>query len=336
MVRQPFGKELSGATVAAKDEDYYIWDCSVIAWQGKYHLFVSRWPRSRGFGWNWLFRSEVARYESSSPTGPFQAAETVLPARGESFFDGRNTHNPRIVSHQGKFYLYYMGTTYPGKTPAHADRIGEDFAARVYRNKRIGLAVADSPLGPWIRMDRPILSPRPGKWDGSMTTNPAVAILPDGTTYLMYKARADEHAPLQLGMAVAGNPEGPFERLCEGPILRDLPSRHIEDPFLWFDQSRHRFCLLAKDACSELLAEAGAGFYAESEDGIRFELATPPKAYSRKIRFADGTVLNPVNLERPSLLFENGVPAYLYFAMGTGKAPYQFDDATSVVCVPLR
>lgn len=105
--------------------------------------------------------------------------------------------------------------------------------------------------------------------------------------------------------------------------------------FLWYDAERKRFCLLAKDACENFLKGQGAGFYAESSDGIHYEIATPPKAYSKRVVFQNGQVSTPVNLERPSLLFQNGIPTHLYFAMGTGPLPYLFDDLTCVVCVPL-
>jgi hypothetical protein len=41
-------------------------------------------------------------------------------------------------------------------------------------NKRVGVAIADHPAGPWQRLDHPLLLPRPGHFDDFFTSNPAV------------------------------------------------------------------------------------------------------------------------------------------------------------------
>lgn len=38
-----FPYRAENAVIAFELEDYYIWDCSVIEAEGKYHLFCSRW-----------------------------------------------------------------------------------------------------------------------------------------------------------------------------------------------------------------------------------------------------------------------------------------------------
>jgi penicillin-binding protein 2 len=69
--------------------------------------------------------------------------------------------------------------------------------------------VADDINAPFIRQDAPLLEPRdPSHWDCPVTTNPAVAILPGGKTYMIYKSRSGVGMPLKLGMAVAALEEG--------------------------------------------------------------------------------------------------------------------------------
>ena len=336
-----FGYVPGKAFVANRQPGWYIWDSAPVAAEGNYYLFCSRWPERAGFGYNWLFRSEICQFVSDSPRGPFRFLRVVLPARGETFFDGRNTHNTCVRYYGGKYYLYYMGTTYAGTPDENLSNRAR--VLDVWNHKRIGLAVADSIEGEFRRLDEPLLEAREAPfWDRTAITNPAVAIRPDGKTYLIYKSRRDEHAPMQLGVAVAPRPEGPFVRLSDEPLipLAD-PRMMMEDPFLWYDEKKERFCLLAKDdprdGVEGVCGEWGAGFYAESPDCVHYTLQNPPLVYSRRLCFEDGEKVELANLERPSVLFDDtGRPAWLYFAAGMGKAPYAFEGGTFVVGVPLE
>ena len=47
---------------------------------------------------------------------------------------------------------------------------------------------------------------------------------------------------------MADRPDGEFRRLSDKPILQfGNEDYHIEDPFIWYDESRKKFCLIAKD-----------------------------------------------------------------------------------------
>lgn len=126
----------------------------------------------------------------------------------------------------------------------------------------------------------------------------------------------------QVIRSVLDTPEGPITRLTEGPILQFADENlHVEDPFLWYDAPRKKFCLIAKDDCkngsSGITGEWGGGFYAESDDCIHFELAEDPKVYSRTVNWKDGHISKQGNLERPCLLFdENGIPTHVFCASG--------------------
>lgn len=324
-------------------DDYYLWDCSVIKAQGQYHMFSSRWKKELGFGVNWVFNSEIIHSVSDTPEGPYVFKNVVLPARGKEYFDGMNTHNTCIKEYKGKYYLYYMGTTYNDERPKVGEIITNERYLEVWNNKRIGLAVSDDINGEFKRMDTPILNPRSNNfWDCTVTTNPSVAIMLDGKTYMIYKSRKSEKHPMQLGVAVADKPNGEFKRLSDEPAIKiGNPPMQIEDPFLWYDNNKNRFCLLAKD-CPEIgemgiTDEWGAGIYAESNDCKIFNLSDSPKAYSRNILWNNGKKETVCNLERPSLLFdENGNPTHLFCASGSGKKPWDFQNRTYIVCIKLE
>lgn len=320
-------------------KDYWIWCGSVVKGEdGRYHMFASRWPKALGFGANWLFRCEIVRAASDTPEGPYTFEEVVLGPRGRAYFDGMNTHNPYIRHWNGKYYLYYMGTTYGGPVPNHADEISQARALETWNRKRIGLAVADSVYGPWKRMDEPLLLPRDcAHWDCTATTNPAVAILPDGTTYMLYKSRSYAYGPLKIGAARAPRPDGPFERLSGEPIFQfENPDFHVEDPYLWYSDGKFR--LLIKDDfkndCGGVTGHWGAGFYAESLDCVHWEIGPDPMVYSRQVLWDDGSVTTQCNLERPFLLIEDGRPTHLFLATGNGNQPYSFTHSWNMV-IPL-
>ncbi len=338
-----FGYQVKNAVKALEMEDYYVWDCSVLKVDGKYHLFSSRWKKELGFGWNWLFHSEIIHSVSDTPEGPYQFQNVVLPRRGRQYFDGMNTHNTCIKQYNGKFYLYYMGCTYGGDIPKHMDEIPDVYSLETWNRKRIGLAIADDINGPFVRRDTPLLEPRDcSHWDCTITTNPSVAILPDGKTYMIYKSRQGVGKPLKLGIAVADKPDGEFHRLSDDPILTfENGDFHIEDPFFWYDEKRKKFCLIAKDDCKNgsdgITGEWGSGFYAESDDCLHFEIAPNPKVYSRRVKWRDGRETVQGNLERPSLLFdEHGKPTHLFCASGNGQHPYDFQGNTFVVSMELE
>ena len=338
-----FGYKAGTCRIALKQDGYYVWDSAVIKAEGKYHMFASHWKEELGFGWNWLFNSEIIHAVADTADGEFKFQNVVLPRRGREFFDGMNTHNTCIKYWNGKYYLYYMGTTYGGDIPDKDHPADNLYGLETWNKKRIGVAVATDINGEFVRKNEPLLEPRDcTHWDCTITTNPSVVILPSGKTYMIYKSRKAVGKPLRLGIAVADKPDGKFERLSDNPILEfSDENKHIEDPFLWYDDKRKKFCIIAKDDSKNgdagITGEWGAGFYAESDDCLNFEIAKNPKVYSRKVTFADGTETELCNLERPSIVFdENGTPERLFCASGNGSSPYAFKGTTFVVSIDLK
>lgn len=338
-----FGYKTGKAVKALEFKNHYLWDSSVIEVDGKYHMFTSRWDFDKGFGWNWVFNSEIVHSVSDKPEGPYHFKRVVFPRRGREYFDGMNTHNPFIKEYNGKFYLYYMGCTYGGKIPNNMHEISEHYALEAWNRKRIGVAVADDINGEFVRCDTPLLEPRDCRyWDCTITTNPSVTILPDGKTYMIYKSRRSINDPLQFGIAVADRPDGEFKRLSDEPILQFPGTKYdMEDPFIWYDKKKEKFCIVAKDNCVDpatgITGQYGGGFYAESDDCIHFELPENPTVYTREVHWKDGRVTLQGNLERPNILFDKeGNPTHIFCASGYSTEPYYFNDSnTYVICMPL-
>ena len=318
---------------------YWIWDGSVIRDdEGRYHLFASRWPKDVTFHPGWMTSSEVVRAESDRPDGPYVFQQVVLPARGAEWWDGRSTHNPSIARHEGMYVLFYMGSTHPLDDPPRAvPFLLTDPRAVVARsNKRIGVATARRPEGPWARYDRPILDTKPGTFYSYLTSNPAPVLHDDGSVLLMFKSRRYEgtaYSRMMLGVARAPHYLGPYEVIGGEPVFSVERFGEVEDPFVW--RTRGGYDMIAKDMSGQLTGERHAGIHARSRDGVQWRLAGRQKAWTRTLRFDDGTTRTLGQLERPFVLFEDGRPTFLFLAAGDGPGGFANMTETFNVAIPL-
>ncbi len=325
----PFISRLRPAVVGSGFElpDHWVWCGAPIRGEdGKYHLFASRIPKSVLFHPHWLFMSEIVRAEADTPAGPYRFAEVALPPRGGDFFDARSTHNPHIRKVGDTYLLLYMGTNYDGPTPSRENpevwRSPRYLAT--WARKRIGLATSKSVKGPWQRLDRPLLEPRPGEWDSIATTNPSLCPLPDGSFLLAYKSRRENLGNLQVGVARAPHFTGPWTRQPTPWLFKGKPA-HVEDPFLWAEGGRVH--ALMKDMTGEICGEQFSGVHVTSADGLTWDFDRATLAYSRKLKWSDGVVRQQAFLERPQLLIEHGKPTHLFCATAEGLGK-DLKDAT--------
>jgi hypothetical protein len=314
-----------------EDPDWCIWCGSAVRGDdGKYHLFYSRWPIALGHT-AWVTHSEIARAVADSPTGPYRHADVVLPARGEKFWDGSCTHNPTILRVRKKYVLSYMGN--------YGDGVVQKPLNWIHRNhQRIGIATADSPTGPWTRLDHPVvdISADHDAPDALMTSNPATCIRPDGGLLMVYKA-VGKKGPAPFGgpvvhlVAAAEKPEGPWKKHLT-PIFTK-PGEHFaaEDPFIWHDGDRYR--AIVKDNNGIFTGRGYSLAQFESRDGFDWKLAKHPFVTTPEVAWHDGTRKKLKALERPQLVFDaRGLPVALLCA-----GAYETDRARSFnVAIPLR
>lgn len=303
-------------------DDYWVWCGSVIKGDdGKYHMFSSRWPKKYPFFNGYVAYSEIVRAVSDTPEGPYEYCESVLPARGSQYWDGRMTHNPSIMKIGEKYVLFYIGSTYQGDDPTPEELAKEDKSIPFWQTRTqyaIGVASADSLTGPWERPEKPILERRPGKWDQAVVTNPAPCLTPDGQVRLYYRSNTPEG--LRIGLAQASEYNGKYERVVDEPVISFENGGHIEDPFVWLDNGQYK--MLAKDMTGSITGEYHAGIFAYSDDGLTWKTTSTPKAYSRQLKWADGGETVQGSLERPQLIFENGQATHMVFATGDGPGGF--------------
>ncbi|MVN90638.1 glycoside hydrolase family protein [Mucilaginibacter aquatilis] len=310
-----FARRLKPVGRRLEMEGYYVWCNSPIEGpDGRIHLYFSRWADKKKMG-GWINGSEICHAVADHPEAEFRFTDVILAPRGARFWDATTCHNPSIKFIDGKYCMFYMGNA-NGKT----------------NTKRIGLATAPSPEGPWTRPDAPLLEAGPtGAWDDHCTTNPAFIKHPNGQYWLFYKswntAEYDNAKDLTVrgnrkyGLAIAETLAGPYIKYDGNPVVdfSKLPGNaQLEDAFVWLDKGK--FKMLARDMGifnheNGLLMESKNGkkwqqpkvaYYGASHYNI---IQPPPPSYLKKYgRF-----------ERPQLLFQNGKPTYLFTASQGGK-----------------
>ncbi len=302
---------------AFKMDDWIIWGGSVIkAEDGKYYMFASRWPKKLTMQ-AWVTNSEISLAVSDRPEGPYVFVKTVLPSRGKEYWDGMATHNPNIQYHEGKYILFYTGVNYDFEQPISTAPTREMYE-EAWNTKRIGVAVADSPMGPWVRMEKPVIQPRKGMWDGAIISNPAPVVHKDGSVILVYKSapvpypERNQNRKMRFGVLTADHYLGDYKRKGEDNQICMKPDTDVEDPYIWYDGLKYQ--MLAKCMSKTITGEAGAGFIAYSEDGIGWEIPENPAAYGKTLNLSDGTTETMKKLERPQILIENGKPTHVFFA----------------------
>lgn len=328
LTAQPFRERIlpTEESFGFHQSDYWTWCGSVIKGDdGKYHMFASRWSKKLSFEIYWLTNSEIVHAVSDKPEGPYTFSDVVLPPRGEEYWDGKMTHNPAIRKHGDTYLLYYTGTTYKGDMPDENNLITADSPKKLdaHQHERIGLATAKSPYGPWTRSDKPILDVVPDSWEQYLVANPSPFVFEDGRVMLYYKGveRLKKHA---IGVAVADNWAGPYKRISKTPFEMGMGA---EDPTIWFENGKFHALMLDHDrkfSDKEI-------YYAQSKDGIKWELDANPVAITKNIKLKDGSISKHGAMERPSVLIENGVATHAFFATKNKSNSHSWN-----MCVPLR
>lgn len=306
------------------DPGYFVWCGSVTKGEdGKFYMLYSRWPLADGFE-SWPVSSEVAVAVSDNPGGSFKHLKVALKARGTDFWDGSATHNPAVMKYNGKYYLYYMGTSCDLPIKKHESYT--DTWWRYRNTQRIGVAVANHPDGEWTRLDQPILSVSndPSAYDALMVSNPAATVDDRGRVILIYKqvgiTDKINGGMVRFGVAFGDSPLGPFQKHAQ-PIFRTKKGSKdwmlAEDPFVWFQQGR--YLAIVRDVIGKFTGEEGALALMISKNGTNWKPAKHSKVIGSAF-YWEGGISSTSKLERPSIYFEDGLPLYLFGATRADKA----------------
>ena len=150
---------------------------------------------------------------ATSPDGMEWTERGESVARGpEGAWDEQSVFTPSILVADGRYWLLYTAV------PKPFTNVGNQVT-----KSAIGMAVSDSPDGPWTKLDtNPVLetSGDPADFD-SMRVDDACMIVRDGRYWLYYKGRQWDRTPreTQLGVAIADHPQGPYVKHPANPVV---------------------------------------------------------------------------------------------------------------------
>lgn len=305
-----------------KEEDYNVWGTNIIKGKdSKYHAIYSRWLKSRGHH-GWVTHSEIAHAVSDNLTGPYKFENLVLYPRGNTYWDGDCTHNPHVVEHKGKYYLYHMGNYGSGywyETPDDRMPSMKDEEWWVNRNQqRIGVAVADDLNGEWKRFDKPLIDIDSTR---RLVSTPVVSKRPDGKFLMVYKYVKEKEGmyggKVVHVTALADSPLGPFKDTGIPFIETEASKFALDDHVEWF-QNGNYYCI-GKDHDGSLTPynRGSMVMYTSDEDGLHWTLAEQPLVLKAgKLHWTDGSeTMCERTADMPKLYYENGIPKALIIAV---------------------
>jgi hypothetical protein len=241
------------------DGMYFVW---YTKGEGETAGFGSGDPEAKVFPWD---LTEV--WYATSEDGWDWREQGQAVGRGPAgAYDDRAVFTPEIFAHEGNYYLVYQTVKAP-------------YVVRV--KNQIGMAVADSPHGPWRKLDEPILSPADnGKWlgdeddrfsvvsqgdfDSHKVHDPCLLFYQD-KFWLYYKGeRMGEKMDwggreIKWGVAIADHPEGPYVKSEYNPVTN----------------SGHEVCVWPyRGGIAAVLTTDGPekNTIQHAEDGINFEI----------------------------------------------------------------
>lgn len=240
-------------------DTYYVW---YTRGEGQTAGFDTGDPSQKVFPWD---LTEV--WYATSKDGWDWKEQGLAVGRGPAgAYDDRAVFTPEIFTHDGKYYLVYQVVKAP-------------YVVRV--KNQVGMAVAESPDGPWEKLPAPILSPADnGQWLGEEDNRFSVISKGDfdshkvhdpcllhyrGKFYLYYKGEQMGEAltfggrEVRWGVALADHPTGPY----------------VKSPYNPVTNSGHEVCVWPyKGGIAALLTTDGPekNTIQYAPDGINFEI----------------------------------------------------------------
>jgi len=175
----------------------------IIKVDNLYYVWYSKGPQRTGY--------DATLWYATSRDGRNWEEQGMALAKGElGSWESASVFTPNIMVAEGRYWLFYSGVS---------KKFGKGFSP----DTKIGIAVADSPNGPWERLaSNPALSNSadPGEFDSHLVDD-ACLIARDGKYWFYYKGRQMGKQPTEtkMGVAIAEKPEGPYVKYRGNPIL---------------------------------------------------------------------------------------------------------------------
>lgn len=262
---------------------YYTWYTKST---GQTYGFGSGDPENKVFPWD---KSEVW-YATSSDGWEWKERGVAVTFGPKGTYDDRSVFTPEILAHDGKYYLVYQCIQAP-------------YVNRSFNT--IGMSIADTPNGPWERLEAPILAAaKDGEWLGEEDSRFVVkkqgsfdsqkvhdpTLLSYKNKFLLYykgermgERKTAGGREIRWGVAMADNIKGPYTKSEYNPIT----------------QSGHELCVWKyKEGIAMVSSTDGPERQTiqYATDGINFEI----RSYVKWVPTAMGLVTNFDNDKHPT------------------------------------
>lgn len=170
-----------------------------------YHVWYSRSTEAdHGF--------TATVWHATSPDGfAWTEQNETIGRGGAGRFDECGVFTPSILVAQGRYYLFYTAMPLAWREHPHTTK------------GAIGVAVADSPEGPWRKIgDGPVLQTGDNDTDfDSLRVDDTCFLVRDGKYWMYYKGRqmGRSYKETGMGLAIADAPAGPYVKHTASPLL---------------------------------------------------------------------------------------------------------------------
>jgi hypothetical protein len=316
---------------------YYYWDGTIIlAPDGTYHLFASRWAGSQGFNPGWQGSDPIHAVGGKSALGPYTDKGYVY--NNSSFgSDPHHGHNTQVVTLLNGTYALIVSEVVP-----------------------FTIFTATSLDGPWTPCSGSpgsgLTVPSGFGGNTSYASNVSLVVRPDGnfeitqrhgllalsTTGICgpYKAQqptntypSNEAIPSQYSASIYPNRQKHSDAM--GPSTVESTYTVAEDPVIWFSGGQYH---VLYDYPGDRV-----GYHLTSTDGIHNwtdqGLAYDPRYAQQIFSYTDGTIDHWYKMERPSVLVENGLITHVTFAVADvnkdNQIPAGSNHGSKVIVVPF-
>lgn len=168
-----------------------------------YYVWYSKGKISPGY-------DATVWYATSSDGRAWMEKGQALAKGAVDSWEAGSVFTPNILVAEARYWLFYTG-------------VSKSYVKGFNPDSKIGIAVSDSPAGPWERLaTNPALKNSDNRADfDSHLVDDACLIVREGKYWFYYKGRQLGKSPAQtqMGLASADHPQGPYVRYPENPVI---------------------------------------------------------------------------------------------------------------------
>ncbi len=302
--------QVPGKYILDADEDSWTWGMApVYDDEGRLHIFNSVIP-NKG---SWVKNSRIVHWVANGPEGPYTLVGDVFVS------DDAGYHNPQVSKVGDTYVLVFLLNRYKDENGS---------------KQEVGIATAKSPYGPWTESPLNPVIPAAGKmgdYNIVHASNPTFVVTPEGKYRIYYKSMTDRY-PVRTGFreisfAESDSIEGPYVNYENNPVISYIEEQvDIEDPYAFYyngmyymiveDRQGVRDMLMGNPIPADKLKKGGyrPGLIYKSKDGIHWD--EPEVGYRTNEEYFGHKLARS---ERPSILWKDGKPEYLFLACHDDK-----------------